>query len=381
MKTLTTPPGGLAPWRHVAVPRPLAAAERPAIGTNARVVVWPASALGPVLAIVDAELGLLDREVSRFRGDSELSRIANRGGEWVVSERLAEAISLALNVARWTEGRVDPTVGNVLVALGYDRDFSLISDDEPSPGRTVSPSTEAAGAPAVPGWRSVVIDGLRLRAPAGVVIDLGATAKALGADRAARAISSVLPAPSGVLVSLGGDMAVGGTAPLGGWTVIVADDHERPLSSVSQVVHLQKGGLATSSVTVRRWRLDGRPVHHIVDPGTGRPAEGPWRTVSVAAASCVDANAASTAALVAGSSAEQWLKSTGLPARLVAHNGTALLLGGWPARSGQPIEVPGEVICDGGSPVHQHLTPGPLTYRSQPHASPARVGTSQAAAS
>ena len=83
-------------------------------------------------------------------------------------------------------------------------------------------------------------------------------------------------------------------------------------------------------MTGRRWQRDGRPVHHIVDPRTGWPAAGPWRTVSVAAASCAEANAASTAAIVAGPDAEAWLAGTGLPSRLVAHDGAVRLLGGWP---------------------------------------------------
>ena len=74
-------------------------------------------------------------------------------------------------------------------------------------------------------------------------------------------------------------------------------------------------------MTCRNWRRSGRVLHHIVDPRTGQPADGPWRTVSVAAATCADANAAATAAIVAGTGALDWLAKAGLPARLVSRDG------------------------------------------------------------
>lgn len=198
---------------------------------------------------------------------------------------------------------------------------------------------------AVAGWRSVTIEGRLLRAPEGTLIDLGATAKALAAERAADAVASGFPGPGGVLVSLGGDISVAGDAPQGGWPIMLADDHLNVVSVAGPVVRLTRGGLATSSVTVRAWHQAGVAVHHIVDPTTGLPAEGPWRTVSVAAASCVDANAASTAALVAGEEAEQWLISTGLPGRLVGHDGAVILIGGWPAGEGREVKVPAFTVC------------------------------------
>ncbi len=330
------------------MPEPFAAAERPAIGTTARVVVWPACGLEPALATLDDELRRLDLEVSRFQPGSELARMATDGaGARAVSERLAEAVSVALEAARWTGGRVDPTVGNTLVELGYDRDFSLLADAS-SPALS-NPRGEShpkgRNERAVAGWRSVSIEGRLLRAPEGTLIDLGATAKALAAERAADAIASGFPGPGGVLVSLGGDISVAGDAPQGGWPIMLADDHLNAVSVAGPVVRLTRGGLATSSVTVRRWHRAGVAVHHIVDPTTGLPAGGPWRTVSVAAASCVDANAASTAALVAGEEAEQWLISTGLPGRLVGHDGAVVLVGGWPAGEGREVKVPAFTVC------------------------------------
>ena len=117
----------------------------------------------------------------------------------------------------------------------------------------------------------------------------------------------------GVLVSLGGDIAVAGTPPRHGWPVTVARNPDPGGVPRGQLVRLAAGAVATSSVTVRRWHRGGIVLHHIVDPRTGRPADGPWRTATVAAVTCADANAASTAAIVAGPAAEDWLAEAGLP--------------------------------------------------------------------
>jgi FAD:protein FMN transferase len=330
--------------------RTVGVAERAALGTSARVAAWPAHRLARVLAVVDTELALLDQQASRFRPDSEISAAcrgaggAQGGGSRIVSEGLAEAIAVALAAARWTGGLVDPTVGGALCSLGYDRDFAAIRNDGAMP---CAPSQ-------VPGWQSVRLDGRRLRLAAGTWLDLGATAKGLGADRAAREAAAAVP-EGGVLVSLGGDIAVAGEAPVGGWPVLVADEPEPagqppagrgrparfPPQSPGQVVRLAAGALATSSITCRQWRRGGRTLHHIVDPRTGRPAAGPWRTVSVAAANCAEANAAATAAIIVGDQAPAWLAAQGVPARLVARDGGVRLVGAWPAIGEGLLEPPG----------------------------------------
>ncbi|HEY6016565.1 MAG TPA: FAD:protein FMN transferase, partial [Gaiellaceae bacterium] len=134
----------------------------------------------------------------------------------------------------------------------------------------------------------------------------------------------------GVLVSLGGDVAVAGEPPAEGWPVLIADDHAAPLDSPGPVVSVATGGLATSGTTVRRWRAGEAELHHILDPRNGRPASTPWRTVSVAAATCADANAASTAALVLAEAAPAWLAERRLPARLVRADGAVTCVAGWP---------------------------------------------------
>lgn len=249
---------------------------------------------------------------------------------FLVSEGLAEVVAVALAAARFTDGLVDPTVGQALVALGYDRDFASLGERE-------GPDAEPTG-PA-PGFEGVSLEGRILRLAAGVLLDLGATAKGLGADRAALAALAACEQPGGVLVSLGGDLAVAGEPPVGGWAVRVSESTETG-SSPSQVIRLAGGGLATSTTTMRRWRHAGGVAHHIVDPRTGRPADGPWRTATVAAATCAEANAASTAALIAGAGAVGWLESVGLPACLVALDGSTHLLGSWPEGDGCLLEVP-----------------------------------------
>jgi thiamine biosynthesis lipoprotein len=133
-----------------------------------------------------------------------------------------------------------------------------------------------------------------------------------------------------VLVSLGGDIAVAGEPPGGGWPVLVTDNH-RSEGARGQVVSIREGGLATSSTTVRRWRAGTVELHHIVHPATGAPVAEVWRTVSVAAASCIDANTAATASIVRGDAAPQWLESLGLSARLVRWDGDVVTVGGWPS--------------------------------------------------
>ena len=184
---------------------------------------------------------------------------------------------------------------------------------------------------AVAGWRTVRVDRRRstVRVPAGVELDLGATAKALAADRASAVAAEVTGC--GALVSLGGDVAVAGKPPEGGWPILIADDHAAPLDGPGPVVAISAGGLATSGTRVRRWTTSGGELHHIVDPRDGRPARTPWRAVSVAAGSCVLANAASTAAIVMGNEAPGWLERWGVPARLAREDGAVTTVNGWPA--------------------------------------------------
>lgn len=295
-----------------------AVASWPALGSTASVVVADPNSLRAARRAVESELLALDLACSRFREDSELSRLNAGGGHpFAASPLFLEAVEVALRAARLTGGIVDPTVGKALVLAGYDRDFAELTD---APVSLV--------ARRVPGWTKVGVDRARrtVQVSPRVLLDLGATAKALGADRAATAAAAAAPG-TGVLVNLGGDIATAGPAPAGDWPVRVTDDHRAPADAPGQTLTIASGGLATSSTTVRRW---AHSAHHIIDPRTGMPARSPWRTVSVAAASCVDANIASTAALVLGAEAERWLAERELPARLVGRDGAVRTTAGWP---------------------------------------------------
>jgi thiamine biosynthesis lipoprotein len=280
-------------------------------GTTARIVVTRPDALPAAEALVRAELTAVDAACSRFRPDSELMRA--RGRTVGVSPLLADLVGTALRVARDTDGDVDPTVGEALRGLGYDRDFASVVD----PGVVVHVAAD---------WRRVTLDGDGLTVPAGTLLDLGATAKARAADRAAANVAARLGI--GVLVALGGDLATAGPSPAGGWRVRVQDGPDEPRCTLA----LPAGAaLATSSTLSRRWHTAGELVHHIVDPRTGRPARRIRRTASVAAFSCVRANTLATAAIVRGEAAPSWLRRLGAPARLVDAAGTVATLGGWPA--------------------------------------------------
>jgi thiamine biosynthesis lipoprotein len=232
------------------------------------------------------------------------------------------ALRAALRGARLSDGAVDPTVGTAVRSIGYDADFAAVSRDGAPLRLTVTP---------VPGWRRIRLDATAHSAyiPEGVELDLGSTAKALAADLAATAAHEATR-QGGVLVSLGGDIAVAGEAPQGGWVIQAADDSDAPLSDDGESIAIRAGGVATSSTTVRRWTRGGVALHHIVDPATGLPAGGPWRTVSVVAADCLDANIAATAAIVRGEAALPWLEQLRLPSRLVTHDGEVARVAGWP---------------------------------------------------
>jgi thiamine biosynthesis lipoprotein ApbE len=304
----------------------LAVADWPALGTTAQVVVTEPGRLAAASAATRRLLLEMDLAASRFRPDSELTRLNSAGGEWVpVSPLFARALRVAIDAAEWTDGLVDPTVGAALIDQGYDRTFSLVA---PTGSVTVVVRE-------VPGWQTIELDrDRRARVCPGTLVDLGATAKALAADLCATEAASA--AGCGVLVSLGGDISVEGPPPGAGWPVTVTDlsDLSRsPGEGQSQTVGFATGGLATSSTRARRWRRGGSEIHHLIDPRSGAPAAGPWRTISVASTTCTLANTASTAAIIAGMDAAAWLSERGLAARLVRSDGAVWAVGGWPAES------------------------------------------------
>ena len=249
-------------------------------------------------ATVD-ELGRIERHFerweqvfSRFRDDSELNRVNRSGSQIVVvSELFARIVRTALEVAQATGGLVDPTLGAAIESAGYDRDFSLLPDDDERPS-----------GPPVPGcWRTLRLHGRLLSRPPGVELDLNGVVKSFAVDHALGLIEGE------GLIAAGGDVAVRGGATI-----------ELPRGGS---LDLLAGGLATSGTTRRRWRRQGRAQHHLIDPGTGRPAESRWQEVTVAAGSCLGADVASRAAFLLSEGGPDWLDERGLPGRFLDARG------------------------------------------------------------
>ncbi|GAA0595476.1 FAD:protein FMN transferase [Kribbella sandramycini] len=269
--------------------------------------------LGAACGELKALMDRVDKAASRFRPDSELSAVNSRSGAMVpVSRLLVDLVDVSLVAASISGGAVDPTVGSAVIAAGYDADIETVRRRFPQPLGTPPP---------VPGWQGVQLNRklALLGVPEGATLDLGATAKAWTADRAALILSKRYGC--GVLVEIGGDLRAAGE-PAQPWVITVA---ERAGAS-GVLVTLAHGGLATSTRISRSWENG----HHIIDPRTARPADGPWRTASVWAPSAVRANTFSTALVATGEAALGRLTLARHPARLVADDGEVTQLSGWP---------------------------------------------------
>ncbi|MEH0108402.1 FAD:protein FMN transferase [Tersicoccus sp. MR15.9] len=301
------------------------AARWEAIGTTCRVHTTDPGAVVEARRLVSAQLTELDVACSRFRHDSELTQLPH--GRWVeVSPVLFSLIEAARLTAQRTDGAVDPTIATAMDAAGYDRDLDAVQKRVPEHREPVP----------APGWFRVMTDAAssRVLLPHRVELDLGSSAKAWAADRAATTAAAKLGC--GVLVNLGGDLRAAGAAPAGGWQLTVDDGLPGPGPAIT----ITAGGLASSSTARRTWQVrerDGelRRLHHILDPRTGEPAPRTWRLVSATAPTCLTANAATTAAVVLGAAAPAWLEARGIHARLVSEgpDGERLVrtTGDWPA--------------------------------------------------
>jgi thiamine biosynthesis lipoprotein len=285
-----------------------------------RLTVDDPSVLDSAAAELTALMNRVDKAASRFRSDSELSTVNARAGSMVpVSRLLVDLVDVALVAASNSGGAVDPTVGAAVLAAGYDDDIEAVRRRSP---RALLPSGP------VPGWQRVRINrqlGM-VGVPNGAALDLGATAKAWTADRAALVLSRRYGCA--VLVEIGGDLRAAGTRDEP-WVIDVAERAGDPGVAVT----LSHGGLTTSTSTVRRWPVDddGGYANHVIDPRTGEPANGPWRTATVWAPTAVRANTFSTAIVATGEAALGRLKLAGHPARLIGADGEATELSGWPA--------------------------------------------------
>jgi thiamine biosynthesis lipoprotein len=298
-----------------------------ALGTYVELRVADPDLTDEVGALARDVLAEVDVTCSRFRADSDLSRANRRAGRWTaVSEVLIGMLRAALWAARETDGRVDPCLGDLLVAAGYDRTFARLR-----------PSTDPARLPHrhdSDAWRRVEVEQGRIRVPKGCSLDLGAVGKGFAADLVALAILERYAVPA--IVSVGGDVRVAeadGILPddsRPAWPVRIAPDRaslDDP--SVAADLWLTSGAVATSSVTARRWVRGGTEWHHVIDPRTARSTSGPWCSVSALAPSAAAANAYATVGLVLGAAALPWYAARGVPARLVGHAGEVVTTEAW----------------------------------------------------
>ena len=271
-----------------------------AMGTEIELLVDADDPDGAIAA-AEAEFHRLEALLSRFRPDSELSSL-NRAGELDAGPDLVRVTELALRAREETDGRFDPTVHDAVVAAGYDRTFESLAPDGPAP--TARPCGGA-----------VRIDRNRIELERGVHLDFGGIGKGFAVDRAAEILGTAGPC----LVNAGGDLAVrGGLWPVG---VETGDG--------SLTLELTSGALATSGRDRRRWQRSGRELHHLIDPGTGAPADSDLVRATVVATDAVTAEVWAKAVFLAGSEAgAAEADARGLPAVLVSLDGTTRLAGG-----------------------------------------------------
>lgn len=256
-----------------------------AMGTSLS-VYGPAATFEPGADAVIETFRNEEQRFSRFRPDSELSRVNALAGSWVqVSEGFGTLLDFSLDQANATHGAFDPTVLAAVEAAGYDRDFE-----------EVIRAARGALRPPVPcgRWKEIAVHGRSVRLPPGVGLDFGGVAKGWTADLAvAGALESGMP---WVLVSAGGDQRIGGDAPS---LSIDVEDPDEPTAAL-MTLRLDRGGLATSSTAKRTW---GPGLHHVIDPRTGAPAITDAVQVTVWAPTCAAAEIAATTALLAGTRA------------------------------------------------------------------------------
>jgi thiamine biosynthesis lipoprotein len=257
--------------------------------------------------------------LSRFRPDSELSRLNARPGQPViVSDLLLDVLQAAVRAARATAGLYDPTLLHALERLGYDRSFDRLGAALPA----------ASGpAPGGGGWRRLELD-LKARTvtlPPGVGIDLGGIAKGMAVDAAVERLRTM--GSRAAMVSAGGDLRVHGLPSAGDcWPIAI----EGPRDPVT--VALTRGSLATSGIGRRRWVQGGVERHHLLDPRDARPAQTGLWSVTVAATTCAQAEVAAKTAFVLGPRAGMdFLESKGLAGLLVPRSGGSLRVGSWPS--------------------------------------------------
>jgi len=288
-----------------------------ALGTTIEVITTDPARLPDVVRHVQSCIADIDRTFSRFRSDSELIRLerSNRRPQRA-SGLFLELLDLAYRAYESTDGWFDLTVRDALEASGYDRSIEWLEAEGPGPSRTSRPAGQ---------WHLINYDRDRglIELRDGVRLDFGGIGKGFAVDYALR---SLPPGSGGVLINAGGDLAVRGPIPEGGWICDVAATEN---SATEETILLREGAMATSGLGRRQWLRDGRPFHHLINPRTGEPGESPWRIVTVVARTCVAAEVAAKVAWLRAGEGPQWLESLGLSGRFAGIDGRVQVAGRW----------------------------------------------------
>ncbi len=294
-----------------------------ALGTGIEVLVTEPEDLEEVAEHVFRCVEEIEMTFSRFRPESELRRLEQGGSKpQRVSDLFLELVDLAYKATESTDGWFDPTVRDALEALGYDRSIEQLEAIGPGAER---PHRQAGE------WYLINYDRRRglIELRDGVRLDFGGIGKGFAVDYVLRTLP---PVKGGVLVNAGGDLAVVGPAPDGGWICDVGTTLD---SKVEETVILHEGAIATSGLGRRQWQRDGQQLHHLIDPRTGEPGKSPWRIVSVGARSCVAAEVAAKVAWLRGETGPSWLRLIGLSGRFAGQDGRIVKVGRWPHQTGK----------------------------------------------
>ncbi len=286
---------------------------------NCQMAAWVISedpAAQAALLAVETWMHTVEQALSRFRPDSDLSRLnASAGHPYPAGDVLWQVTQRALAAANATDGLFDPTIGQALIRAGYHRSFEHLSNDPQPPHDPIEPRPEATYT-----WRDIQLDPARrtITLPPGVRLDLGGIAKGWAAEQALAMLRPFGPA----MVDAGGDLAIGDPPPnQEGWSVAIAD----PLSPEDDLVvlTLANRGLATSGTDHRRWRHRGRMQHHIVDPHQHQPAQTDILTATVIAPTATEADVLALVLVVMGlAHADVWLQQhEDIPTLLVLNDG------------------------------------------------------------
>ena len=299
-----------------------------AMGTTVALLLPSAASEQATQSVADL-FATWEQALSRFRPDSELSRLnAQVGQPVVVSPLLLRVLTAALDAAEATQGIYDPTLLRQLIALGYDRSFDTLSGSVPAT------STLVVGGGA---WRGIQIDrGKRLvMLPDGAQLDFGGIAKGMAVDAALDLLRE--HGVTAALVNAGGDLGMLGTPP--------ALDHWPVQTPTGEVVALRGGALATSGIGRRQWMQGGQRRHHLLDPRSGESARSGLWSVTVAADRCMQAEVAAKAALILGPAAGvNFLQQHRLSGLLIREDGTCSATGAWPQSAREEA-----ISCSGGN--------------------------------